>query len=415
MEKNIDKKYGTLIKVCLLALTSLLLLIPLSMVEGVIEDRKETKDAVVREVANSYAGHQRIYPPRLTSYVNEVRETVGIDNRKEKQICLEEYKRYSSRLDYKADVKTDVLLRSIYDVIVYNSHVQISGKFLVTDNEMRAKNIDFSLSVTDYKGFGNFSRLSFGGKSFELYRDSEYIKADVKLPEDAEIGDSIDFLLSFALKGTEALYFLPSGSGTTSLTISSIYAHPSFQGDVLPEHREVGDNGFEAMWSVSDFNSSISDFMGVKFVDPSNPYQQSMRSAKYGILIVVLVFVAGLFVEFLTRKEINVVQYVVIGLSLILFYSLLLSFSEFMTFGIAYTIAALMTTGALMFYFRAVLKSRFAYLLGGFVALVYALNYMLLQMETYALLAGSLVLFLLLCVVMYLTSNIDNNKLLKTE
>ena len=69
-----------------------------------------------------------------------------------------------------------------------------------------------------------------------------------------------------------------------------------------------------------------------------------------------------------------------------------------------------MTTGALVFYFRAILKNRSAYVLGGIVALVYALNYMLLQMETYALLAGSLVLFLLLCVVMYLTANINNNK-----
>ena len=156
--------------------------------------------------------------------------------------------------------------------------------------------------------------------------------------------------------------------------------------------------------------------MGVKFVDPANPYQQSMRSAKYGMLIIVLVFVAGLVVEFLTRKEINPIQYAVIGLSLVLFYSLLVAFSEFMIFGIAYIIAALMTTGALMFYFRAILKSRSAYVLGGFVAVVYALNYMLLQMETYALLAGSVVLFLLLCVVMYLTANINNNKELeKTE
>ena len=73
--------------------------------------------------------------------------------------------------------------------------------------------------------------------------------------------------------------------------------------------------------------------MGVKFVDPANPYQQSMRSAKYGMLIIVLVFVAGLFVEFLTRKEINPIQYAVIGLSLVLFYSLLVAFSEFITFG----------------------------------------------------------------------------------
>ena len=94
---------------------------------------------------------------------------------------------------------------------------------------------------------------------------------------------------------------------------------------------------------------------------------------------------------------------------------MLVAFSEFMTFGVAYIIAALMTTGALMFCFRAILKSRSAYVLGGFVAVVYALNYMLLQMETYALLTGSVVLFLLLCVVMYLTANLNNKELAKTE
>ena len=85
-------------------------------------------------------------------------------------------------------------------------------------------------------------------------------------------------------------------------------------------------------------------------------------------------------------------------------------YKRFMMFGVAYIIAALMTTGALVFYFRAILKSCSAYMLGGFVALVYMLNYMLLQMETYALLAGSLVLFLLLCVVMYLTADMSKNK-----
>lgn len=179
---------------------------------------------------------------------------------------------------------------------------------------------------------------------------------------------------------------------------------------MLPDNRNIRDDGFDATWNVSDLNSSASDSIGVRFVDPANPYQQSMRSVKYGIIIIILVFVASLFVESLTRKEINPIQYSVIGLSLVLFYSLLLAFSEFIAFGIAYVIAALMTTGALVFYFRAILKNRSAYVLGGIVALVYALNYMLLQMETYALLAGSLVLFLLLCVVMYLTANINNNK-----
>ena len=83
--------------------------------------------------------------------------------------------------------------------------------------------------------------------------------------------------------------------------------------------------------------------MGVKFVQLADPYQQAMRSAKYGMLIIVLVFVAGLFVEFLTKKNINPIQYAVIGLSLVLFYSLLLAFSEFVTFGLSYVIAASMT------------------------------------------------------------------------
>ena len=133
------------------------------------------------------------------------------------------------------------------------------------------------------------------------------------------------------------------------------------------------------------------------------------------MLIIILVFVAGMLVEFLTRKEINPIQYAVIGLSLVLFYSLLIAFSEFIAFGVAYTISASMTTVALMLYYKGILKNRSAYMLGGFVALVYVLNYILLQMETYALLSGSLVFFLLLCAVMYLTSNINNKELPKTE
>ena len=188
-------------------------------------------------------------------------------------------------------------------------------------------------------------------------------------------------------------------------------------GEFLPTHREVRADGFVAEWQVSSLNvGSISDMMCVKFVDPANNYQQAMRSAKYGMLIIILVFMASLFVEYFTRREIAIVQYVIIGVSLVLFYSLLLAFSEIVSFGMAYLIAAVMTIGALMLYFRAILKGRSACLLGGFVATVYAINYILLQMESYTLLAGSLVLFALLCGVMYFTANLNGiAKTSKTE
>ena len=400
----------TAIKISLVAIISLLLLIPLAMIKGVIEDREQTKDSVTMEVANSYAKPQTVSAPYLVSYVVE---TKTVDKKIEpsgEQTYVEDYNTYSSQVDYAADVTTDMLHRSIYDVIVYNSKVEICGKLPITEKSVVARNNEFRFKVTDIKGFSNPSQLTFGGETFELRRKSEEFVAEVVFPKGAKVGDIIDFAISFDLKGTESLFFNLSREGNTTVAISSSYPHPSFQGAMLPNTREVSDDGFNATWSVSSFNSSNYDNMGVKFVDPANPYQKSMRSAKYGMLIIVLVFVAGLFVEFLTRKEINLVQYAVIGLSLVLFYSLLVAFSEFITFGVAYMIAALMTTGALMFYFRAILKNRSAYLLGGFVAVVYALNYMLLQMETYALLTGSVVLFLLLCVVMYLTANISNNK-----
>ena len=404
----------TAIKVALVAIISLLLLVPLTMIKEVIEDREQTKDAVTEEVANSYAKPQTVSAPYLVSYVFE---TKTVDKKIEpsgKQTYVEDYDSYCTQVDYTANVETDILHRSIYDVIVYNSTVQISGKLPITEKSVVARENEFCFKVTDIKGFSNPSQLTFGGQSFELCRQSEEFVANVVFPKGAKAGDIIDFAFTFDLKGTESLFFNPSRDGNTTVAISSSYPHPSFQGAMLPNSREVKEDGFNATWSVSSLNSSSYDDMGVKFVDPANPYQQSMRSVKYGMLIIVLVFVAALLVEFLTKKEINPVQYAVIGLSLVLFYSLLVAFSEFITFGVAYVIAALMTTISLMLYFRAILKNCIAYLFGGFVALVYALNYILLQMESYALLAGSLVLFLLLCVVMYLTTNI-NKELKKTD
>ena len=401
MKKN-SNTTRTAIKVGLVAVISLLLLIPLAMIKAVIKDREKTKKVVTEEVADAYAKPQTIIAPYLVSYVLE-EKTVD----KQKQTYVETYYTYCSQVDYNAAVETDVRHRSIYDVIVYNSKVHISGKLPITEMLIAARDCEFHFQVSDVKGFCNSSKLTFGGDSFELNRRSDDFVAEVVLPKGAKVGDTIAYAISFDLKGTESLFFHPSPTGETSLAISSAYPHPSFQGAILPGHREVTDDGFKAAWSVSSLNSSSKDNMGVKFVDPANHYQQSMRSAKYGMLIIILVFVAGLFVEFLTRKEINPIQYAVIGLSLVLFYSLLLAFSELVTFGVAYITAAAMTIIALTLYFRAILKSRSAYTLGGFVTSVFALNYILLQLETYALLAGSLVLFLMLCVVMYLTANVN--------
>ena len=424
MNKNVtfDAKRSA-IKIGIMAVITLILLIPLSMIKILIKDREVTKYEIIDDVKRSYAGSQIVDSPIFDS------EVVTKDEKTNKDSTLT-YSEKCAQVDIKAEINTDELHRSIYDVIVYNSAIDISGKIEVTENALKATTNTFLIGISDFKGLSEIPQLQFGGKNYKLSKYSNQLKAEVELPEGAKVGDFIDFKLALNLKGTESLEFKPSAK-ETSLTMNSTYPHPSFQGEFLPTQRDVRADGFNAAWNVLDININGDEYiesllynenayeeemygsrvryMGVKLVDPADPYMQAMRSAKFGILIVLLVFVAGLFVEFITRKYIKEVQYAVIGLSLVLFYSLLLSFSEFVVFGVAYIIAALMTVCALTFYYRAILKSRSAYVLGLFVAMVYGVNYMLLQMETYALLAGSLVLFVLLCVVMYLTSKTKNN------
>lgn len=411
METNVNSNAGrTAIKIGLVAVISLLLLIPLAMIKEVIEDREETKYAVTQEVANSYAQQQVVRTPQIESMVEVQPETDSTI------LKLEARHKACAEVEYKVSVTPEVLHRSIYDVIVYDSEINIKGSFQVTQNMVKATSNEFKMEITDFKGLANLPVLHVGDSAYEMKKSVDKLTARIEIPKGAKIGDYLYFATVINLKGTESLSFRPLAERVT-VEMTSSYAHPSFQGAFLPEYREVSADGFTAKWNVHELNLiNIHETMGVKFVEPANPYQQSMRSAKYGMLIIVLVFVAGLFVEFLTRRAINPVQYAVIGLSLVLFYSLLVAFSEFIAFGVAYIIAALMTTGALMLYFRAILKNGSAYLLGGFVALVYVANYMLLRMETYALLAGSLLFFLLLCGIMYLTADVNNNKeISKTE
>ena len=414
------------IKIGIMAVITLILLIPLSMIKSLIEDRKVTKYEIIDDVKRSYAGAQIVDSPIFDS------EVVIRDEKTNKDSTLI-YSEKCTQVDIKAEIITDELHRSIYDVIVYNSAIDISGKVEVTENALNAITNTFLMGISDFRGLLEISQLQFGGKSYKLSKYSNQLKAEVELPEGVKVGDFIDFKLALNLKGTESLEFKPSAK-ETSLTMNSTYPHPSFQGEFLPTQRDVRADGFNAAWNVLDININSDEYseyiesasveemyeskvryMGVKLVEPADPYMQAMRSAKFGILIVLLVFVAGLFVEFITRKYIKEVQYAIIGLSLVLFYSLLLSFSEFVVFGVAYIIAALMTVCALTFYYRAILKSRSAYVLGLFVAMVYGVNYTLLQMETYALLVGSLVLFVLLCIVMYLTSKTKESNALPTS
>ena len=221
----------------------------------------------------------------------------------------------------------------------------------------------------------------------------------------------VPFTATLAIKGSNSLSFYPVGDATT-VEVKSLYNNPSFMGDFLPIDRNVDDKGFSALWKVLKINRSnpYGVTFGVNLLQPVTQYQKTSRSIKYGILVILLVFLAAVVTELVTKKRINILQYVIVGLSLVLFYLLLLSFSDFISFGKSYLIATVMTTIALTAYFKGILKHKSAYLLGALVFVFLIISYIMMQLQVYSLLTGSLLLFVILCVIMYLTRNMSSKK-----
>ena len=156
---------------------------------------------------------------------------------------------------------------------------------------------------------------------------------------------------------------------------------------------------------VSDIADS--DF-GVNLKVPVEQYQQSMRSAKYAVLIILLTFTVIFFTEIMEKTRIHALQYLLVGLALCLFYSLLLSISEHLGFNMAYLISAVLTIGLVSGYMLGIIKKKKpAFIMGGLLIILYVYIFILIQLETYALLAGSLGLFVILAAVMYFSKKID--------
>lgn len=393
-------------KILLMAAISLLLLIPLSMIKSLVRERQQNADDCRKEVAESWSWSQTVSGPKLDLF----REPTEAEKKDKDDKSLISRRFYPNRLEFEACVATQNLHRSIYDVMVYTADITACGSFLLPE-ECRnyREGTDFTLGLNDLRGIEGTVTLTIGGREYNISQGGnrsvcQRIELD---PACFGSGEEIPFEVRFRTRGSEGLYFQPFGD-VTKVTVSGDCPNPSFSGEFLPSEREIDENGFRASWTVSAINRGRPEdtSFGVKLLQGLSQYQQTTRSAKYGLLVFLLVFVAGLAVELVGKKGIHIVQYVVIGLSLVLFYALLLAFSELMSFWLAYLLAAGMTTAALTGYFRGILRNSTAWLLGALVALAYIVCYILLQMETYALVAGTLVLFVLLVGIMYFTRDL---------
>ena len=322
--------------------------------------------------------------------------------------------------------------RGIYKIVVYESALDVKGSFIdfdfknlgIDEDDVHFDKAVLNFGISDLKGIESQVELNWNDDKV-LFNSgvstSDVISVGINSNVDVSNKDLAlhEFSFKLNLKGSQYLYFVPMGK-TTDIEIKSNWTTPSFTGEYLPDDRDTDKNGFEAKWNVLNLNRNYPqswiednyDVSNTKFgtdlLLPVDDYKKSYRVARYSILFIVLTFMVFFFVEVMNKVFIHPIQYLLVGISLVVFYTLLLSFSEHMLFNWAYLLAAGLTLTLITGYTAAILKSiKLSLLVSGVLLILYTFIFTIMQLEDYALLIGSVGMFLILAIVMFFSRKID--------
>ena len=404
------------IKLLLILIISILLLIPQAIIMDMVNERSNTEGLANLEVIEKWGNGQTLTGPVLF---------IPGDSTANNLYILPE------TLDINGNINSRTLKRGIYDFTVYETALTFAGRFSLPKElkaeqlkSLRTDRAKLLFAISDFKGFSDNPALVLDGQSAELSSEALHLGSNDALSCSVDLqsfldSGNLDYRITVPLKGSDYLYFLPVGR-TTSVHLASDCPTPSFTGRYLPAQREVTDQGFTADWKVLALNRDFAQVLnshaelkkaqpfGVDLKVPVEQYQQTTRSIKYAYLIILLTFAVVFFVEIRRQTPIHPVQYALVGIALMLFYTLLLAFSEHLTFLLSYLIASVMTIGLITLFMRTLLRNtRAALFIGLLLTVLYTFIYVIMQLESYALLVGSLGIFVILAVAMYASQKIN--------
>ncbi len=424
---------------------TLILLIPLMFIEDLIRERSYRQTEAIEEINNQWGNEVLIYGPILKiPYKVFLEKTVtNKETKKTYTETIEEIETayfFPEILDINSSINPEPKSRGIYTTAVYNSKIGITGTFITPDfSEIEVKDehilwnkAKINIKSSNVKGV-NTANLKFNGTPLNLtskyngarnqgYNHLTLHTLETKTINLKDLSEPLTFNIDFDIKGSEQIRFIPIGK-TTNANITSNWKDANFFGEFLPYNGDkINENGFDAKWKVLDINRPFSqqhfshlpnliDFAsGVNFMIPVDEYQKSERSAKYGFLVIGLTFLVFFLIQTLSKINIHPFQYLMIGLALTMFYTLLVSISEHSNFLKAYLIAGISVILLITLYSKSILKTlKFPLFIGTSLSALYAFIYVIIQLENYALLVGSIGLFLILAIVMFVSRKIDWN------
>lgn len=234
------------------------------------------------------------------------------------------------------------------------------------------------------------------------------------------IENSVNFSMKMNINGSKQIRFIPVGR-ETKVNVKSNWKTANFVGEYLPLNSDkITEDGFDAQWKVLDINRPFSQesfegipnlkkyAFGVNFMIPVDEYQKSERSVKYGFLVIGLTFLVFFLIQTMSKIDIHPFQYLMIGIALVMFYTLLISISEHSNYLKAYLIAGVSVITLITLYSKSILKTlKFTSFIGVSLTVLYAFIFVIIQLESYSLLVGSVGLFVILAAVMYASRKID--------
>ena len=428
-----DLKYNIYIKIGSIIALVLILLIPTSMVKDLVRERAMRQRTAIDEVGDKWGSSQTLTGPFISVPYDKYMVQINPKDSSEQTVKIKEWIHYlPNDLRIKGNLLPEELNRGIYEVVVYDAALEFMGdfpvlplhKFDINPDHVHYDKAIFNIGITDLKGIEEQIALSFHNNQVDFnagLSDKDIVSTGIHAPIHLNRSDSGNYKFRFklSLKGSQDMYFTPLGK-TTDIRLQSNWPTPSFSGNTIPDEREVSDNGFMAHWNVLHLNRNYpqqwlngqhgisSSKFGVDLLLPVDRYKKTNRVAKYAILFLALTFLVFFFVEVLNGVFVHPMQYLLVGVALVVFYSLLLAFSEHMLFDYAYIIATSLTLLLIALYARSVLKSNaLAVLVGGILLIMYTFIFAIIQLQDYALLIGSLGVFIILALVMYFSRKID--------
>ena len=435
---------STTAKMLMVGFLTLVLLIPLFFVQNLISERSQRKMEMVDEVTDLWGKDVLFYGPVLripyTTYeaYNVTNPKTGVTTIERKAVNNYAYF-FPNELKNTSNIKkNESLKRGIFNHVVFTADMNFKGNFSmpnfsklgIADEYIQWNKASIIVKTTNLKSIKSELKIQLNNDKFS-FEPQNSDKSDYSVLATSNFDykalvnkDKINFNFAITYNGSNSVKFIPVGKITT-VSVDSDWESPSFEGSFAASDttKTINKKGFHADWKVLDINRTftqqyanvlpdLDDYLfGVKLIQTVDEYQQNERASKYGFLVIGLTFLIFFLIQSVSKINIHIFQYSMIGLALIMFYTLLISITEHSTFSFAYTVAGASVVAMITLYSISILKNRkFPMFIGIALSVLYTFIYVIIQMEDYALLVGSIGLFFILGAVMYFSRKIDWSK-----